>query len=276
MNQQLKRLLFSWKITAGIPSFVRLLWHSKKLRWSKTGFLKANLSAAPAIIEIKWPLQNRKLLLRTYDGDIDIFFEIFFNNIYRLPGVNPASIKTIVDLGSNVGLSVVYFLRQYPGASVICVEPEPSNFVQLSKNLLPEITSGKVMAIEAAVTGKDGNVSFEPATVKYNSRIGEGSLAKNTKGICINTLLDQFGISHINLLKMDVEGAEAAIFSANVDWLRKVDNIIIELHGTEAYTICMLALEQHAFVVSPISTVPGNENLYWARSNTDGADAISL
>jgi len=265
MNQQIKRLLFARKITAGIPSFVRLLWHSKKLRWSKTGFLKADPSAAPAIIPIQLTGKKKELLLRTYDGDIDIFFEIFFNKIYDLPQVDPASIKTIVDLGSNIGLSVLYFLHQYPRASVVCVEPEPSNFAMLSKNLLPEINNRKVIALEAAVMSEDGHVAFESAATKYNSKIGEGNEAKNIQAVCINTLVDRFGIEHIDLLKIDVEGAEKYIFSSNIDWLAKVDNIIIELHGAEAHTLCMKTLKLHGFTVTPLNAVPGNENLYWAK-----------
>jgi len=40
MSQLLNKPFFAGKITAGLPSFARLIWHSKKLRWSKTGFFK--------------------------------------------------------------------------------------------------------------------------------------------------------------------------------------------------------------------------------------------
>ena len=132
MKQLVKKLLFARKITAGISSFVRLVWHSKKLRWNKSGLLKADLSSAPAIIQIKSTGNKKEILLRTYDGDIDIFCEIFYHKIYDLLQVDPVSIRTIVDLGANVGMSVLYFLQRYSQANVLCVEPEPSNFSQLS------------------------------------------------------------------------------------------------------------------------------------------------
>ena len=72
MKQLVKKLLFARTITAGIPSFVRLVWHSKKLRWNKSGLLKADLSSAPAIIQIKSTGKKKEILLRTYDGDINI------------------------------------------------------------------------------------------------------------------------------------------------------------------------------------------------------------
>lgn len=265
MKQLVKRLLFAHKITAGIPSFVRLVWHSKKLRWNKSGLLKADLSSAPAIIQIKSTGKKKEILLRTYDGDIDIFFEIFYHKIYDLPQVDPVSIRTIVDLGANVGMSVLYFLQQYPQANVLCVEPEPSNFSQLSKNLSTEINNGKVTALEMAVMNEDGNVFFESAAIKYNSKIKDGNGAANIKAICMNTLLDRFSIDHIDLLKVDVEGAEKYIFSSNTGWLKKVDNIIIELHGAEARAICMKSLQDYGFTVSQLNATPSNENLYWAK-----------
>ena len=116
-----------------------------------------------------------------------------------------------------------------------------------------------------AVMNEDGNVFFESAAIKYNSKIREGNGAGNIKAICMNTLLDKFSIDHIDLVKIDVEGAEKYIFSSNTGWLKKVDNIIIELHGAEARAICMKSLQDYGFTLSPLNATPSIENLYWAN-----------
>lgn len=47
-------------------------------------------------------------------------------------------------------------------------------------------------------------------------------------------LFDEFGTSTVDLLKVDIEGAEQAIFSAPTPWLCRVGTLLIELHGDEA------------------------------------------
>ena len=51
------------------------------------------------------------------------------------------------------------------------------------------------------------------------------------KGITIPMILQMHGIDHIDILKLDIEGAEYRVFENNFDeWINKVDQIIIELH----------------------------------------------
>jgi len=55
-------------------------------------------------------------------------------------------------------------------------------------------------------------------------------------GINIGSLLASSGYDRISILKMDVEGAEAVIFSKNFDaWLERVDAIAIELHDDSMF-----------------------------------------
>ncbi len=264
MNKVLHKIAFAVDITTGLPSLLRLLWSSKKLRWSKTGFVKARSSESLSTISIEHSLGKRSLYLRTYAGDIDIFYEIFFKKIYAFPVSQAGRVRTVVDLGANVGLSALYFLQQYPQARVICVEPEPSNFIMLAKNLQPEIATGKVMAIQEAAMGKDGFVSFESADAKYNSKVMEDGADTNVPSVSMPTLMQRCAIDHIDLLKVDVEGAEKYIFSGETDWLRSVDDVLIELHSDEAHVLCMQAFNQYNFKVERIQTDVANEQLFWA------------
>lgn len=264
MNKVLHKLSFAVHITAGLPSLLRLLWHSKKLRWSKSGFVKARSREAMAAIDIQHSLGKRTIYLRTFEGDIDIFYEIFFKEIYALPGRQTGPIKTVVDLGANVGLSALYFLHQYPKAQVICVEPEASNFKMLTKNLRPEIARGTVKALQVAAMAQDGFVSFAPAEAKYNSRVMQDGDEKNIPAVSMPSLMERNGINHIDILKVDVEGAEKYIFSGNIDWLQKVDNVLIELHSDKDRVVCMRAFEQYNFVVKGVQADESNDYLLWA------------
>ena len=217
-----------------------------------------------AVIQIQHPLGKRALHLRTFAGDIDIFYEIFFKKIYALPRVEKAAVKTVVDLGANIGLSALYFLQQYPQAQVICIEPDASNFEMLQKNFSQEIKTGKVKVLQEAAMGTDGFVSFESADAKYNSRVTQDGTGKKIPAISMVSLMQRAGISHIDILKIDVEGAEKYIFSGNIDWLQKVDNILLETHSDEDNALCMQAFSQYNFKVEAIDADAGNEHLFWA------------
>ncbi|MBC7867656.1 MAG: hypothetical protein H7X88_08985, partial [Gloeobacteraceae cyanobacterium ES-bin-316] len=65
MNKLLSKFLFAQKITAGLPSLARLLWNSKLLRWSKTGFVKAGSASLPVCFRMRYQLGRRNLFLRT-------------------------------------------------------------------------------------------------------------------------------------------------------------------------------------------------------------------
>jgi hypothetical protein len=60
-----------------------------------------------------------------------------------------------------------------------------------------------------------------------------------TKGPAIRSqtlpgLMEKFNLQRINLLKMDIEGGEEAVFASNTDWMRFVDCLQIELHSEKA------------------------------------------
>jgi Methyltransferase FkbM domain len=67
----------------------------------------------------------------------------------------------------------------------------------------------------------------------------------------IGTVLKESGFDRISILKVDIEGAEAIVFSSNYkEWLSKVDNLAIELHDAECSSIFFKAIEGERFEVS--------------------------
>jgi len=45
------------------------------------------------------------------------------------------------------------------------------------------------------------------------------------------SLLTKLGWQEVDLLKLDIEGGEAALFTGSPDWLRRVGGIVGELHA---------------------------------------------
>jgi hypothetical protein len=59
------------------------------------------------------------------------------------------------------------------------------------------------------------------------------------------------GYERVSLLKVDIEGGERELFSTDVEqWIGKIDNIVIELHGKQAEEVFFEAIASENFSVS--------------------------
>lgn len=176
------------------------------------------------------------LSMRIDDSDIRVFKQIFVDNEYDSLNL-PETANTIVDLGANIGLSALFFLKKYPNAHIIAVEPDTVNFEFMKKNL--EDYSNHVALLQAAIWPSDGEVSLVEHD-ESNEGLGawgyrtetltEGAEA-SVSAISIPTLMNQFSMDFIDILKVDIEGAEYELFEKDYEsWLDKVGLIIIETH----------------------------------------------
>jgi FkbM family methyltransferase len=141
--------------------------------------------------------------------------------------------KWIVDLGANIGLASVFFLERFPGCKVLAVEPDPENIDICRLNLAPY--GDRVTLIQAAVwphrtrlnVSHDFGDGLAWATKVVQSAPGE---AGAVEGIDMPTLIGRTGGAEIDFLKMDIEGAELPLFSADTSWLGRVKALGVELH----------------------------------------------
>lgn len=166
------------------------------------------------------------LWLRTIGGDIFVLHEVFGTDCYY-PPVSFSTLRTIVDLGANVGLTTLYLASKAPEARFICVEPDPSNAELLRRNVsaLPE-----VVIVEAAVAKTSGTVAFDDMRPSWGGGIvRDGRL--RVEAISIDDLIIRYAPEGmIDLVKMDIEGAEADVLSGPMQWLDRVSCIVAELH----------------------------------------------
>jgi FkbM family methyltransferase len=186
---------------------------------------------------------------RPKTSDLLVFYQVLVFNEYRcVSGLR--SPKLIIDLGANVGYSSAYFLSQFKGCSVIAVEPDAANFVELKKNLTPY--KDRVKTIQAAVWPHSERISLHHPGLgeEWGVRV-KPSANGDVETITIPDLLRISGQKRISLLKIDIEGAEIDLFNSRTDeWLNEVDNIVIELHGEEAEKAFFRKIDDSRFVVS--------------------------
>lgn len=178
------------------------------------------------------------LLIRRGASDIHAFKLIFVDREYACLDDLP-DVRLVIDCGANVGYSAAYFLSVFPRCSVIAIEPDPRNFELLERNLAA--FGERARCIRAGVWSHSTSLSLARERFREGNewsrqvKVCEPEQAEFA-GVDIATVLANSGSERISLLKMDVEGAEAVIFSENYrSWLEKVDAIAIELHDDSTF-----------------------------------------
>jgi FkbM family methyltransferase len=167
------------------------------------------------------------VLLRDNFSDKAIFFQVFFEKQYYLETISIPDARYIIDAGANIGLASIYFANQYPEANIISIEPQTDNFCLLQKNTG---SYKNISCVNAALWHKEEFISIVNPDSLSASFMVEATAKAETKAVTINSILEQFNWNRIDILKIDIEGAEKEVFSGNTDWLGKVKLLIIELH----------------------------------------------
>ena len=146
----------------------------------------------------------------------------------------------IIDCGSNIGFSILYFKGEYPDATVLAFEPDPASFEMLEHNIKINKLQ-EVHAFNVALGDKDGEavLSYDlrqegnPGSTLVGNTNGRGTVSvKVAKLSDYIKKMDVIGDKRIDLLKVDVEGYEHQIFKDLMDnnLLHRVDEMFIEYH----------------------------------------------
>jgi FkbM family methyltransferase len=211
-------------IGAGVKSYYNLF--GVRGLWAISSF---RVFGKPREIVSQPPAVRHPVHLRVRTSDISLYNDILLRKEYDL-GLQDFSPQTIVDAGANCGMATLYYANRYPDAKIVAVEPEPSNFAALVKNVAPY---PNVVPIHAALWNKDGKVRLGPTGLdstpygKWAFQVSDSGAP--VRAITMQTLMAEAKIDTVELLKMDVEGGEIEAFE-NCDWMSGVQVIVIELH----------------------------------------------
>jgi len=155
---------------------------------------------------------------------------LIINNIIRReygqmkPVNNPV---WMIDAGAYIGDTSAYFLSMYPDLKIIALEPDPASFNIAERNLIPY--GERVVLMQKGLYSNEMPALFSGSGPSASI----GQMGFKIDCISIPAILKQFSIPHLDILKMDIEGAEESIFQAHPEeWLDRVDLLIIEIHGS--------------------------------------------
>jgi len=189
---------------------------------------KQRLGALPRYLQTETLLFGTKIIINdacTLLCDID---EIIEREIYRFHAESQAPI--IIDCGSNIGISIIYFKRLYENAKIIAFEADPVLFDMLSRNI-SNFKYKNISLHHSAIWVNNSGVNFL-CEGGHSGRISESECKENNISISSRRLREILeGFERIDMLKLDIEGAESdVIFDCN-ERLKKCNHIFVEYHS---------------------------------------------
>jgi FkbM family methyltransferase len=162
-----------------------------------------------------------------------LYEEIFTAHVYEAGALAPAPL--IVDCGANVGLATAWFTARYRGCTVLAFEPEPEALAVLRANVAANAWR-HVTVVGAAVAGTTGNLTLyvdpdRPAPPRASLLVERMCGPRiDVPGVRLSDYVPADGV--VDLLKMDIEGAEAAVVAelADTGRLTRIRRITMEFH----------------------------------------------
>ncbi|MBN2491484.1 MAG: FkbM family methyltransferase [Planctomycetes bacterium] len=223
--------------------------HGGALRFSRSSwrqlwsFLLADearadsLRAAAGCIEFNH--EGLVIALRPEPADFAVFQEIFLDDVYAIAAL-PPTLGTVVDLGANIGL---FSLRLAARARrILAVEPIAANRAMAARQFATNgVAQRLALRGEAmgASSGRPVRLWHSPAGGATHSclasvaRVSGAGAWEEIPAISLPDLLDREGITRVDLLKCDMEGAEyGVLLSTSPEVLGRIARIVLEAHVT--------------------------------------------
>lgn len=179
------------------------------------------------------------------------------------------NVRTIVDVGANVGAATLYFAAQYPQARVLAFEPFPSSYELLVRNLaaFPNVT-----AMNFGLFDQNKQVPLylgvqDPVTnsIALGAEVAQDAFVTVTLREA-KAVLAEHGIERIDILKLDTEGSELPILRSISSLMAKVSVLYIEFHHeADRLEIDQMLKRTHMLVMGKITTPHRGELCYVLR-----------
>lgn len=235
------------------PELVRCLFTASNNREVVRAYVSRRNDAFPLTVRFR----NGSFLDIDDWDELTTVWHVCFGNEYLIPG----NARTIVDFGANIGAFAVWVSRKMPQAHVYSVEPFPSTFSRLVDHVQRNHLDARVTCLQAAISSVDGTVRFDATEGKRSYCRTIVSDESTTSAITVPSLrlssfLDQMGLGQLDVLKMDVEGAEYDILlSSDKKTLNRISCITMEYHEASRAGILWQHLESNGF--RRVRFVPG-------------------
>lgn len=188
---------------------------------------------------------NYKIAMRKYPSS-DV---LVYNHIFGNPREYEFVCKTydkyfksdnlfIIDAGANVAYASLYFAYKYKNCKIVSIEPEPSNFNMIIRNIENNYLYNVITPINKALWYSNTTLElFTDNKKEWSFSVNEiqdtSTDNKKTETITINEILLEQRGHRINILKVDIEGAEFELFldiERHKDFIKDTELVAMEIH----------------------------------------------
>ncbi|MCP4330500.1 MAG: FkbM family methyltransferase [Alphaproteobacteria bacterium] len=177
-------------------------------------------------------------------------------------------IRTVVDVGANIGSAALYFGLRYPKARVVALEPGGEAFELLARNArqLPNVDAFNIGLYSEDRTAR----LYSGAVDSVTASVGDSVLnTRHSETINLRRASDWMGendIDTIDILKIDTEGCEVPILRSLEAWLPRVKVLYVEYHSEDdRLAIDTIMRRTHLLFAGTIAAVHRGEFTYVAE-----------
>jgi FkbM family methyltransferase len=209
-------------------------------------------------------LRNGQTLLVRPQDAIPLYEQVG-EDVYDVP-LGAREVGTIVDLGATVGFATLAMAARHKRASFVCVEPNDATRALLVENLRRNGVAAQTFGV--GIAGAPTRFELDPAHYCAGDRLrssDDGAI----EGITLPELLDRAGVGVVDLLKVDIEGAERGVFAHAAQWAPRVRSLVAELHDGLTPAAADDLLSPHGFRRVPLpQRVRLSDLAAWTRSDS--------
>jgi FkbM family methyltransferase len=184
-------------------------------------------------------------------GDLTVLTGLVGDQEYRHPALETAG--RLLDLGSNIGLAALWFRLVNPRVEIACVEPDPRNVPLLTANVAAA-GGPPVRVFPCAVGGRAGTARLGIGADKACSTLLNDQIHRHAESVevpvrTVPDLLDELGWDRVDVVKMDVEGAEKDVLAGCAGWIGRVGTVLMEIHPVTSPEEVAAQVGPHGFRV---------------------------
>lgn len=178
---------------------------------------------------------------------------------YKLAG----SARGFLDIGAYSGIYTLLACTANPTLAAVAFEPNPDAYRMLSANIVANRLGDRVSAVQSAVSDTSGSVILRiPDDTTAATIVGPYGRAIEVSMVRADEATP--AQMTVDLVKIDVEGAEAAVLRSMGRLLDTRPVIIVECLGTDSFTAVRALLERHGYELfhylgpsGPVTAAPG-------------------
>ncbi len=224
----------SWEISVFISRWRNRMHYLLRMpgayrNWWSAFLPKLGISV---VLELR---RGPRYLVRAKSTDLSVLNEMFLMNPYLGSGyVSLPPNGVVVDVGANMGDFAMQAAAICSHGLVIAVEPMSKDVRQIELNRLLN-GFDHVRIAHLALGNCEGQIEIHSQGAQSSAFWGEGA-TERVRLTTLGKLMSEMSIDHVDVLKMDCEGAEWQILPAAEDVLPRIRQICMEFHCAEGWT----------------------------------------